>query len=238
MTINCDMGEGVENEKQLMPFIHSVNIACGGHFGDKKTIKSTMQKAHDHGLKIGLHPSFPDKIHFGRVNVLISEKELKKTLAEQMDLGLEVATSLGVQITHIKPHGGLYNKLAFDAELSYLFLEVLDHYDEEWEIYGLSESLFLEIAQENGYSVQHEVFADRRYNSDKTLVSRSLSNAIILDVDDMVKQAQALITNRGFYSVEGQKIKVKADTICLHGDNENAVLYAKTLYQFIKTIKE
>lgn len=228
------MGEGAENEIDIMPYIDSVSIACGGHYGDRQTILSTMLSAQNHGLKMGLHPSFPDKINFGRLDMLISIEKLRKALVEQIDLGCEVASSIGVQITHIKPHGALYNKLAFDSELCQMFLDVIGRYGMGWEIYGLSESLFLKMSIDRGYSVMHEVFADRWYNSNKTLVSRAIPGAIISDMEQMKKQTQSMLQHREFLTFDGQMIKLKADTICIHSDSKDAAIYAQLLSQYIK----
>jgi 5-oxoprolinase (ATP-hydrolysing) subunit A len=237
MIINCDVAEGMENEEEIFPYIHWANLACGGHAGDEYTITNAMQLAKQFNVQVGLHPSYPDKENFGRKSISITKENLAYSLLKQIDFGINIALKNGVEIKHIKPHGALYNDVAFDTLLINTFLQVIEQANKSWIIVGLSESLFLEQATAFGFKVAHEVFTDRQYHANKTLVSRTIAGSVITNEQDMLEQATNFIKIKPIKTFENTFISQKADTICLHGDGINAVQFAKALHKLLENEK-
>ncbi|MFY8129148.1 MAG: 5-oxoprolinase subunit PxpA [Chitinophagaceae bacterium] len=233
MIINCDVAEGIGNEEEIFPCIQWANLACGGHAGDEYTISNAMQLAKQFNVQIGLHPSYPDKENFGRKSMAISKEKLEQSLLQQLNFGVNLALKNGVEVKHIKPHGALYNDVAFDDSLINTFLNVIEQLNKSWIIVGLSESLMLQQAIKRGLKVSHEVFADRRYNANKTLVSRATVGAVITNEKDMLLQAQNFKQNKPIKTLQQTFINLPADTICLHGDGVNAVKFAKVLHKLM-----
>ena len=227
--INCDVGEGVENEHLLMSYISSCNIACGGHFGDKSTIDKTIQLAIDNHVKIGAHPSFPDKENFGRKIMDISDDELKESLIQQMQLFKERATLKNAKIYHVKPHGALYNLIAVNQEKATLVVNTIQQIFENVKIFIPYNSVIEKIALENRIEIVYEVFADRNYNDNLTLVSRSLPYAIITDKIQVLKHVKKMVNESKVRTVTCSEIEIKANTFCVHGDNKNAIEILKYL---------
>lgn len=220
--INCDMGEGVGNEAQLMPLISSCNIACGGHAGDWNTMMTCVRLAQEHHVKIGAHPSYPDREHFGRRSLGLSPNQLIVSLREQMQQMETVLQACGASLHHIKPHGALYNDLARDPALGAVFLEALDAYKERAVLYVLAGSPFGAQAREAGFSIRAEAFADRAYNTDGSLVSRTLPGAVLHTPEAVLKQVLDMVQRSRVRAVQGGYIPMEADTYCVHGDTPEA----------------
>ena len=229
--INCDVGEGIDNEHLLMPFISSCNIACGGHFGDKNSIDKTIELAIKHKVKIGAHPSFPDQENFGRKLIQISNDTLKKSIQSQLDLFLERLSLQNGKLHHIKPHGALYNAIAIDNKLATLFISSAAKYLKNSYLYVPYNSVIEKVALKNAIKIKYEVFADRNYNADLTLVSRKNKNALILNKEEVLEHVLSIIKKGLVKAIDNTKSKIKADTFCVHGDTENAVEIVKYLYQ-------
>lgn len=224
--INCDMGEGFPRDGQIMPHITSASIACGFHAGDRDTMKRTIELALRHGVTVGAHPSFPDREHFGRRNMQLSETELHHILEEQLYLFNTVAQTMGAPLHHIKLHGALYNMSAANEELALIIIRSLQILAPHAIIYGLSGSRFNHLAQKHGFRVAHEVFADRTYQQNGTLTPRSEPGALIDDDDAAVNQVlQMLLENRVACS-SGGFMDIQADTVCIHGDGKHAARFA------------
>ncbi|MEM5566868.1 5-oxoprolinase subunit PxpA [Psychroserpens sp. AS72] len=219
--INCDLGEGFNNEAQLMPLISSCNIACGGHAGDLPTINYAIELAKLHQVKIGAHPSFLDRENFGRVNVKMSSSDLYGILKSQIESLKSVVESKNLKLHHVKPHGALYNLASVDNEVARIVVEVVKDIDKNLVLYASFGSVVSEIAQDNGVKVMFEAFADRNYNGDLTLVSRTDSGALIHDKDDMFKHVFNMISCGNVTTRNGVEVALKVDTICVHGDGEN-----------------
>ncbi len=221
--INCDVGEGVGNETQLLPLISSCNIACGAHAGDSKTMAEVVRLAKKHAVKIGAHPSYPDRENFGRLSMTISDTELIKSLQSQLHTLEVMLKKEEVALHHIKPHGALYNDLAKDALLSITFLKAIaDHRDHVF-LYLPPNSVVAEIAEREGYQIRYEAFADRNYNEDLSLVSRSLPNALLTIPEAVFSQLVSMVQNREVQTITGKRVSIKADTYCVHGDTTNAL---------------
>jgi UPF0271 protein len=229
--INCDMGEGFPFDAEIMPFVSSANIACGGHAGDAATIGKTIALCIRHGVAPGAHPSFPDIENFGRAVMGISHDDLARSIRQQIALFKAVAAASGTSMHHIKLHGALYNLSAVDQELSEVILEVLDVFKAQVLLYGLSGSLFNRLAREKGFRVMDEVFADRTYQPDGSLTPRSMPGATISDERQVVRQVLSLIRDGSTMAWSGEAVSVRADTVCIHGDGPQAVAFATLMHQ-------
>lgn len=215
--VNCDLGEGMPWEGKLFPYIDSCSIACGGHIGDKGTISRTLKLAVENGVRPGAHPSYPDKEHFGRISMNLSEKEFKESMKAQLEDYFEVLDSFAVENHHIKAHGALYNDLARDERLCGWFIDVIKGF-EHGRIYTTFNGILAKLAQENGLAVTCEAFIDRNYNHLAQLVSREELGAIKHDSLEVWGQMLDLITHQKVKAIDGSIIPVRASTFCVHGD--------------------
>lgn len=221
--INCDVGEGIANEHLLFPFISSCNIACGGHFGNANTIDKTIELALKNDVKIGAHPSFPDKENFGRKVLVISEEELKVSVEFQLELFLERMRNFNQKIHHIKPHGALYNVIAKDKIEAEKFIRITKKYLDSCFLYVPYNSEIEKVALENNVKIKYEAFADRNYNNNLTLVARSSKNAIIEEPKEVFNHVFNMIKNKTVTTISEEEKMIKADTFCVHGDHKNSV---------------
>lgn len=219
--INCDLGEGMGNDAQIMPYISSCNIACGGHYGDEISISETIKLALKHQVKIGAHPSFPDKLNFGRKIIDISENDLYDSLCQQILLFSQTCDEIGTRMNHVKLHGALYNLAAKDHKIAKIVLKSLNACCLDTTIYAPYQSVLAKLAK-GDFNVLFEAFADRRYHRTLQLVSRDRDDAVITDADEVWKHLSNMIENGEVQTVEGESIAIKADTYCVHGDQPNA----------------
>ncbi|WP_298902150.1 5-oxoprolinase subunit PxpA [uncultured Psychroserpens sp.] len=221
--INCDLGEGVGNEAFLMPFISSCNIACGGHAGNKMTMSIVADLAEKYNVKIGAHPSFPDKENFGRKLLNMSPEALYDTVYTQIMSLKTILGNKGLNLHHVKPHGALYNAAVVDKSVARTIIKAVNDIDSGLVLYAPYHSLSAEIAKQEGLQVMYEAFVDRNYNEDLTLVSRQQKTALIDDADHMFEHMCHMILNGKIMTVTGVEIEVKADTFCIHGDHKNVL---------------
>jgi len=221
--INCDMGEGIGNEAQLLPFITSCNIACGGHAGDASTMLQIASMAKEHKVLIGAHPSYPDKENFGRTSIKMSKDVLKTSILAQIEDLNTVLKSLGIALNHIKPHGALYNDVAKDRELALVFLESVEKYKKEVFLYVPYDSKIEKEALGLGFRIKYEAFADRNYNVDLSLVSRKDPRALIQDPKAVKDHLLYMVTKGAVLTLSGKAVKIKADTYCIHGDSPSTL---------------
>ena len=229
VNLNADLGEGTNIEKLIMPFLSSCSIACGGHTGNTNTMSEAIQIAVESNVKIGAHPSYPDKDGFGRIPISISNKDLTKSLISQINSLKQILNDFQINLDHIKPHGALYNLSAKNYDLAMLLIEVIiQNYDDVF-LYVPSGSLIEKLALENSVKIKKEVFLDRNYNSDNSLVSRNNDNAIIKSSKLMFDRIENITKNGFLLSHDGKKIHLKADTFCIHGDSPNIVDYLNEL---------
>lgn len=227
--LNADVGEGIGNEHQLMPFLSSCSIACGGHAGDSETMKHVLKLAKMHSVKVGAHPSYPDKENFGRQRMDISYSALYTSLKEQIEALQAIAKNQSMQLHHVKPHGALYNIAAKEKETASVIVDVMKRFHVSLKLYVPYRSVIAEIAISENIPVVYEAFADRNYNNDLSLVSRTEKNALIADNKIMLQHVLNIITNKKIKTVNGVEVDVIAQTLCLHGDHNNSVLFAKNL---------
>ncbi|WP_299551389.1 5-oxoprolinase subunit PxpA [Seonamhaeicola sp.] len=229
--INADVGEGIGNEAELMPYISSCNIACGGHAGDKDTMHDIVQLAKQHKIKIGAHPSFPDKENFGRTKVDMSCAALFTSLKHQITDLLNVLYHENATLHHIKPHGALYNLAAVDEKVANVIIEVVQSMHRPVQLYVPYGSVIAKLAQGHGIAITYEAFADRNYNNDLTLVSRQNHNALISDENLMLDHVLNMVKHKKVTSIKGKDIRIEAHTFCVHGDTPNAINLVKKLHE-------
>jgi UPF0271 protein len=230
--LNCDMGESygawkMGDDAGIMPFISSANIACGFHGGDPATIRKTVRLALDNGVAIGAHPSLPDIQGFGRRVMKISPQDMYDLVVYQAGAVEAFARAAGSKLHHIKCHGALYNMAATDEGLSEAMARAAK--DLGVMVYTLSNSAMMKVVKGKGVRALGEVFADRGYSDDGTLAPRDKPGGMIEDAAQSVKQALGMIEDGIVVSLNGKRVPVAADTLCLHGDQPNAVVFAKKL---------
>lgn len=221
--INVDVGEGIGNESILMPIISSCNIACGGHIGDEETMRMVVKLAAANNVKIGAHPSFPDKANFGRKPMDISCAALYTSIKGQIDDLMIILEEENARLNHVKPHGALYNLAAVDEKKASVIIEVMKNFILPVKLYVPFNSIIEKMAIENNIPIRYEAFADRNYNEDGTLVSRNQNNALIYESEQMFYHVFRMISSQKVKTISGSEIKILADTFCIHGDNPKAV---------------
>lgn len=227
--INADVGEGLDNESHLMPYLSSCNIACGGHAGDTFTMTEVVRLAKEHNVKIGAHPSFPDKANFGRKIMEMAAADLYTSLKQQIRVLQDVLWTENAMLHHIKPHGALYNLAAKDEKIAKVIVEVIKSIALPLKLYAPCNSVVAEIAKAEQIEVTYEAFADRNYNSDLSLVSRKNKNAILEKKDEILRHVLLMIQHQKVSVIDGVEVPLKASTFCVHGDTKNALEILKYL---------
>lgn len=227
--INCDLGEGGKFDAQLMPHISACNIACGGHAGNLETMQETISLARANNVEIGAHPSYPDKENFGRKTMQISSEELKRVIVAQILSLKQLAEAEGVKLTHVKPHGALYNEAAKDENIAQIVLDSLLEFDQNLSLFCPQNSVISKLAK-GKTPIVFEAFADRNYKSDYNLVSRSKSNALITKKEAVFQHVFSMFSEGEITCENAEKIACKASTFCLHSDTPNSV----EILQFLK----
>ena len=232
--LNADMGESfgswkMGNDAELMNYVSSINVACGFHAGDASVIRQTIEAGIEKNIAIGAHPSFPDLQGFGRRLMNLSVSEIFDIVLYQVSAVKGICEASGGKLHHVKPHGALYNQAAKDKNAAKAIAEAVKKIDENLIFYGLSGSFLISEAENIGLQTQSEVFADRTYQTDKSLTARSESNALIKNTEKAVLQVLEMIENANVTATNGKKIRIKAETICIHGDAANAVEFAKAI---------
>jgi UPF0271 protein len=233
------MGESLDflnsgHDEALMPFINSVNIACGFHAGDEYIMEKTIENAQKYNLNIGAHPGLEDKENFGRNEIDLSFEDIKQLTMIQLNILQEVLIKKGLKMHHVKPHGALYNMSAKNEEYAKAIAEVVYEFDNDLILYGLSGSLSISEAKKVGLKTYDECFADRSYLSDGSLAHRSLDNALKADIAEVKKQTQSLVDGSAFSTLDQKFIQIKCDTICIHSDTPNALQFAKSIFDIVK----
>jgi 5-oxoprolinase (ATP-hydrolysing) subunit A len=229
--INCDLGEGLSNDEALMPLITSANIACGFHAGNETTIWRTIDYCKKYNVAIGAHPGFEDKENFGRKEIILEEDAYYELVFKQLILFKKICNEKEVTLHHVKPHGALYNMAAKNKPLAAIIAKAVKDFDASLIFYGLNGSEMITAAKEIGLQTCSEVFADRTYQSDGTLTSRTEANALIQSTDESIKQVLKMVREQKVQSLQGDAISITAETICIHGDGEHAVSFAKEIYE-------
>lgn len=231
--LNCDLGEEIGNDEAIMPFITSANIGCGFHAGDEYTMRETIRLAKKFNVNVGAHPSWKDRENFGRKEMNLSPEETEEIVFYQIELLAKIAKEEKVDLTHVKPHGALYNQAARDIDLAMAIARAIRRgevsspkvFIKPTILIGLAGSNLIDAGNDLGLQVAQEGFPDRGYNPDGTLMSRGQKGAIIESPDEVANHAIELIKNGIMF---GEKA-VHVDTLCLHGDHPHAAENAKLL---------
>jgi UPF0271 protein len=234
--LNCDMGESfgaytIGADAAVMRYITSANIACGFHGGDPSVMRETVQLAAKHGVGIGTHPGLPDLAGFGRRAMAVSAQDAYDMVVYQLGALMAVATANGVRVAHLKPHGALYNMAAADAKLADAVARAVRDVDAKLVLFGLAGSHLIAAGEALGLHCASEVFADRNYMPDGSLVPRSRADAMVEDASVAVDRAIRMVKEGQIATVDGASVSVRADTICIHGDGAHAGEFARALRQ-------
>lgn len=227
--LNADLGEGGSADAELMTLVSSVNIACGFHAGDAQTMLTSVRHAIKNGVAIGAHPGFPDRENFGRTAMrLPPETVYAQTLYQIGALEAIVRSQQGV-LCHVKPHGMLYNQAAKEPALADAIARAVRDANPRLILTGLAGSELIRAGQRYGLITRQEVFADRGYQPDGTLVPRHQPGALITDEEQALEQTLEMVRDGRVKTCDGTRVQVQADTVCLHGDGEHALLFARRL---------
>ena len=229
--LNCDLGEGAGSDEAILPLVTSANIACGFHAGGPAEMRRTVRAAIEHGVAIGAHPGLPDRENFGRVPRPITPDEAYEMVVYQVGAldGFVRTAGGGGTMSHVKPHGALYNMAAADAALADAIAKAVHAIDPDLVLVGLSGSELIRAGQRTGLATASEVFADRSYQPDGSLTPRDRPGAILTDVSRVVQQAIDLVRKQQVRATNGTDIPVHAETICIHGDGAHAVEFARAI---------
>ncbi len=234
VNINCDLGESskfcsTENDPLLLKIVNSANIACGYHAGDKQTMEKTIKISKENGVSVGAHPSFNDPENFGRKRLNLPSGEISKLIIDQINILSNIANNSGTKVTHVKPHGALNNMACEDYELAKIISESIIQVNKDLIFLVPTGSQMEKVGKKLGMKTATEIFADRNYEDDGNLVSRSKNNAMITDPEVAKKHVIKMIENQGLNCYSGKQIPCEIDSICVHGDGKSAVSTAKEI---------
>lgn len=235
LIINCDMGEGMGNDAELMPYIHAANIACGAHAGNDITMHDSIRLAMQYGVDPGAHISFEDRAHFGRRELELSDAALYELVQDQLRLFLRACERLGTRCTHVKPHGALYNLSARHLPTAQVIADAVKDISPQIRLFGLSGSHSLEAARRAGLLAVAEVFADRSYQDDGSLTARQQPGALLQTVEQVLNQVREIHESAVVTTLSGRKIPLAADTICIHGDGAHALPFASAVFTYLSS---
>lgn len=240
--LNSDLGEGFGNYKlgmdsEILKHITSANIACGYHAGDPLVMDKTIKLAKENNVSIGAHPGFPDMMGFGRRNMKVSTDELESYIIYQLGALMGFACKYGVRINHVKPHGAMYNMASKNYDIAIVIARAIKEVDASCILMGLSESELIRAGKDIGLKTASEVFADRAYNDDGSLVSRNIKGAVIHDEEVAIKRTVKMVNTGCVTSITGKEIELSVDSICVHGDNPNAILFVKKIRKSLEEQK-
>tara|TARA_Y100001970_G_scaffold145796_1_gene179005 strand:+ start:754 stop:1527 length:774 start_codon:yes stop_codon:yes gene_type:complete len=234
ININCDLGEtskfcSTENDPLLLGIVNSANIACGYHAGDKLTMKKTVEISKKNGVSIGAHPSFNDPENFGRRRLNLPPNEITKLIIDQINILTEIAKKDSMKVTHVKPHGALNNMACENFELASVIAKSIIQVNKDLIFLVPAGSQMEKAAKKLKMKVAAEIFADRNYEDDGNLVSRSKSNALITDPEIAKQHVIKMVKNQALNCFSGKEIKCEIDSICVHGDGKSAVKTAEEI---------
>lgn len=230
---NADLGEGFD-DATMIPWLSSANIACGAHAGDDDTMRATVIACRDAGVMIGAHPGYSDRAHFGRRELPLEPSDVAGLVLRQLDALARITAELGVRLHHVKPHGALYNQAARDPTLAGAITDAVIAHDPKLIVYAMSGSMLCAVAHRAGLTVAHEVFAERRYGNDGQLLARGEPGAVIESLDEAIAQVRQLLQDGTVTCTDGRHVRLVTDTLCLHGDRDDAPTFAKTMRQTIE----
>lgn len=237
--LNCDLGESFGHytlgmDEEILPYISSANVACGFHAADPMVMAATVARAAEMRVAIGAHPGYPDLVGFGRRNMSVSPAEVKAMVQYQIGALMAFCQARGVRMQHVKPHGAMYNMAGKDAALARAICEGIREIDPQLILLGLSGSELIRAAQAVGLPYACEVFADRAYEDDGSLVARSKPGAMIADEEEAIRRVIGMVSEGKVTSITGKEIPVQADSVCLHGDGPRALAFARRISTALK----
>ena len=237
--LNSDLGESfgaykIGADEQIIPLVSSVNIACGWHAGDPLVMQKAVALAKEHGTSIGAHPGFPDLMGFGRRNMNVTPAEVKAYIQYQVGALSAFCRAAGVKLHHVKPHGAMYNMAGADIRLARAVAEAVAEIDDSLILLALSGSEMIRAADEIGLPSASEVFADRAYEEDGSLRARSKPDAVIHDEAECAARVLRMVTEGKVTAVTGRDIAIRADSICVHGDSPEALLFVRHIRETLK----
>jgi UPF0271 protein len=232
--LNCDLGESfgpwtMGTDAQIIPLISSANIACGFHAGDPLVMAKTVEAARNHGVAIGAHPGFPDLSGFGRREMKLNPEELRACVQYQIGALKAFCAVREVPLRHVKPHGALYNMAARDPILAETICRAVQEVDPALILLALAGSEMIRAAKERGLAVAREVFADRAYEEDGSLVDRNKKGALITDEDEAIRRVVGMVKEGRLTAITGKEIKLTADSVCVHGDGPQALAFVQKI---------
>ncbi len=227
--LNADLGEGAASERELLGLVSSASIACGFHAGDPATMTASLLAAFEAGVAVGAHPSLADRKNFGRVERPITPSEVFSLVAYQVGAFQALAKGLGGQPNHVKPHGALYNMAARDAELAEAVAQAILAVDSSLLLFAPGDSALARAGAALGLRVAREFFADRNYLADGALVPRNRPDALLTDAEAAAALVVRMLREGVVRAIDGSDLAIAAETICLHGDTPEAIVFAKTL---------
>jgi len=238
MDINSDMGElnrllADRTYEKLMDHVTSINVACGGHAGDKTIMVAMVVMAKEKGVNVGAHPGYPDKENFGRINMDMDGNQLLVSVRDQIQLLVDIGVDNGLELTHVKPHGALYNRAVNDEEVAQSIGEAIIQVNPALKVMGLAGSQMLTVFDALGLDTMAEAFADRTYESDGTLRDRKFDDALITNLEKAALQAKMMMEGKAI-AVDGSEVPIDAQTLCVHSDTPNAVAIARAVREEIK----
>lgn len=227
--LNADLGEGCASDAELLTLISSANIACGFHAGDAQTMQASVREAVKNGVAIGAHPGFPDRENFGRTAMQLPPETVYAQTLYQIGALAAITHAEGGVMRHVKPHGMLYNQAAKEPQLADAIAKAVHACDPALILVGLAGSELIRAGKHYGLTTRQEVFADRGYQADGSLVPRSQPGALIEDEEQSLAQTLEMVQNGRVKSITGEWTPVEAQTVCLHGDGEHALAFARRL---------
>lgn len=227
--LNADLGEGCGNDEALLALISSANIACGWHAGDAATMVQTVKWALERGVAIGAHPSYPDRENFGRTEMQRDPEHVYADVLYQIGALDAIVRAQGGMLHHVKPHGALYNQAVRDPALARAIVRAVRDFDPDLVFFGLAGSQMIDVAKEAGLRVKQEVFADRGYNADGTLVKRGTPGALHEDEEVALDQTLTMVREQRVRAIDGTWVPIHAETVCLHGDGAHALAFARRI---------
>ena len=227
--INADLGEGSGHDEELFELISSANIATGFHAGDSDSMHAAVTTARKHGVAVGAHPSFFDRENFGRKELKISNQEALDAVAYQLGVFQAIASAVGLQPNHVKPHGALYNMAVRDQELADAIARAIASVDPKLILFAPDKSELARAGEAHGLQIAREIFADRNYLNDGWLVPRTRPDALLGDPNEAAQRVLRMLREGKVRSVEGRDVEVRGETICIHGDTPGAVEFARKL---------
>ena len=238
--LNSDLGESfgawtMGLDREVLGHVSSANVACGYHAGDPLVMEKTVAAAKAAGVALGAHPGFPDLMGFGRRAMACSDREVKAYVQYQLGALMAFAAAQGLRVQHCKPHGALYTMAAKDMDLAMAIARAIAEVDRDVILLGLAGSRMLEAGRRAGLRTASEVFADRAYRADGSLVSRSEKGAVIHDREEALARTVRMVTEGKVTAITGEEVEIRADSICVHGDNPSAVTFVQEIRRALES---